>query len=129
MPPSRPLLHTIQSFRLGYNSGPQQPYPGCWTTLLIILFFSLLMGFLVCINVPLSAYVFVQEITFRPNDTVPDLLLSGWPPSILRTSNLVFAPQILNVGDTLRLDVSVLNLTIIGAFEGQTGNGSVPSIT
>ncbi|KAK6984918.1 hypothetical protein R3P38DRAFT_334961 [Favolaschia claudopus] len=82
MPPFRSLLHTIQSFRLGYNSGPQQPYPGRWTTLLIILFFSLLTGFLVCINVPLSAYDFVEEITFRPNDTVPDPLLSSWLPSV-----------------------------------------------
>ncbi|KAK6971706.1 hypothetical protein R3P38DRAFT_3495983 [Favolaschia claudopus] len=124
---SCPSTLSISSYRLGYNPGPQQAYPGRWTTPTIILVFALLTAFLACINVPLSAYDFVQEVTYRPNDSLAVMPLSRWLPSVLRPPIGSFAPQILTVGDTLTLNNSVFNFTITGAFD--RANEDIPVST
>ncbi|KAJ7872264.1 hypothetical protein B0H14DRAFT_2570276 [Mycena olivaceomarginata] len=88
------LLRTIKSFRLGYNPWSQR-------------------RFLVCIN----TYEFVQEVTYRPNDTTSALLLGGWLPSLLQVPAVSFTPQILTVGDTIRLNGSSLDFIIASAFD------------
>ncbi|KAK6981553.1 hypothetical protein R3P38DRAFT_3460059 [Favolaschia claudopus] len=121
---ARSTLHSIWSFRLGYAPWPQQPYPGRWTTPSILCLFALLTAFLACINVPLSAYEFVQEPTYRPNDTLSVLPLSRWLPSVLQPPASSFEPQVLVVGDTVTLNNSItgINFTISSAFDVRNGN-------
>ncbi|KAK7036351.1 hypothetical protein R3P38DRAFT_2518066 [Favolaschia claudopus] len=119
------ILHSIRSFRLGYNPA----YPGRWTTPAIILVFSLLTAFIACINrkppFPLSAYEFVQEITYTPNDTLPALPLSGWIPSVLQAPTSSFQPQTLSVGDSFTLNNSLLSFTITSALDRKNKNAPV----
>jgi hypothetical protein len=67
--------------------------------------------------VPLSAYNIVQEPTYRPNDTLPQLPLSNMIPSILQNPTGSFAPQILTVGDRIQLNNSMFNFTLTQAFD------------
>ncbi|KAK6981533.1 hypothetical protein R3P38DRAFT_3459979 [Favolaschia claudopus] len=126
----RHLLRSIQSFQLGYNPWPQHPYPGRWTTPIIIFLFALLTAFIACINVPLSAYEFIQEVTYRPNDTLPALPLSRWLPSLLQPPTISFQPQVLTVGDTFNLNNSLENsFTLISADDRMNGGNPVSSFS
>ncbi|KAJ7677537.1 hypothetical protein B0H17DRAFT_1139554 [Mycena rosella] len=114
MLPFHRLSRAIVSYRLGYS--PQRPYPGRWTTPVVLGASILLATALAVINVPLSAYELDQEYTFRPNDTVPPLPFSALIPAILQHPMGGFSPQILSVGDTLQLNNSVFNFAITAAF-------------
>ncbi|KAK6984860.1 hypothetical protein R3P38DRAFT_3231241 [Favolaschia claudopus] len=119
------LFHACTSFRLGYSPLPQQPYPGRWTTPLIILFFAFLTSGLVCINIPLSAYEFIQELTYRPNDTIPALPMSNWLPSFLQIPKVSFTPQVLAVGSTIALNGSMFRFKILDAVDNSNKNEPV----
>ncbi|KAK7046371.1 hypothetical protein R3P38DRAFT_69472 [Favolaschia claudopus] len=119
------LFHAFTSFRLGYSPLPPQPYPGRWTTPLIILFFAFLTSGLVCINIPLSAYEFIQELTYRPNDTIPALPMSNWLPSFLQIPKVSFTPQVLAVGSTIALNGSMFRFKILDAVDNSNENDPV----
>ncbi|KAJ7453863.1 hypothetical protein FB451DRAFT_1280933 [Mycena latifolia] len=112
------LLHRIfrgiVSYRVGYS--PQQPYPWRWTTPVVLGAFLLLSAVLAAINVPLSAYDIDQGFTYRPNDTLPPLPLNNMIPAILQHPMGGFTPQIMTVGDTVQLNNSIFNFTIVEAF-------------
>ncbi|KAJ7698771.1 hypothetical protein B0H14DRAFT_3036724 [Mycena olivaceomarginata] len=108
------LSTEIASYRLGY--APQRPYPWRWTTPIVLCAFLFISGLLAAINVPLSAYEVVQEVTYRPNDTLPPLPLSYLVPAILQHPASSFTPQILTVGNTLTPNNSVFNFTIVEAY-------------
>lgn len=74
--------------------------------------------------VPLSAYETVQEVTYRPNDTLPPLPMSNFIPSILRTPTASFTPHVLAVGDVIFLNGSIFNYTIVKAFDGLEQNAT-----
>ncbi|KAJ6449895.1 hypothetical protein C8R45DRAFT_1084119 [Mycena sanguinolenta] len=112
------------SYRLGY--GLQRPYPWRWMTPLVLCIFFLLSGFLAALNVPLSAYNINQEFTYRPNDTLPHLPLSNMIPAILQHQSDGFTPQILNVGDVIRLNNSVFNYTIAEAYDADALENDQP---
>ncbi|KAK6984862.1 hypothetical protein R3P38DRAFT_340512 [Favolaschia claudopus] len=120
MTSSLSLVHAFTSFRFGYSPWPQQPYPGRWTTPLIILFFAFLTSGLVCINIPLSAYEFIQELTYHPNDTIPALPLSDWLPSFLQIPKVSFTPQVLPVGSTIALNGSMFSFKILDAVNSNS---------
>ncbi|KAK6981544.1 hypothetical protein R3P38DRAFT_2745806 [Favolaschia claudopus] len=128
-PPRSPTLRAIHSFRLGYNPWAPHPYPGLWTTPLIVCVFAFLAVFLVCINVPLSAYEFIHQVTYRPNDTLPALPLSAWVPSVIQPPTGAFEPQVLTVGDTLMLNNSAIKFTISNAFDRTNNNTPVSTFT
>ncbi|KAK7036326.1 hypothetical protein R3P38DRAFT_3485309, partial [Favolaschia claudopus] len=104
-------------------------YPGRWTTPTIILLFALLTAFITCINVPLSAYEFIQEVTFRPNDTLPALPFSRWLPSLFQPPTISFQPQALTVGDTLLLNNSAVNFTLTGVYDRMNGGTPVSTFS
>ncbi|KAJ7830334.1 hypothetical protein B0H14DRAFT_3872679 [Mycena olivaceomarginata] len=112
----------IRSFRLGYTL--QHPYPWRWTTPIVACIFLLLSGFLAVINVPLSAVDTVQQLTYRPNDTLPSVPLGNLIPSILHNPTTSFSPQVLTVGDVIVLNGSMLNYTIVDAFDGLDANAT-----
>ncbi|KAJ7343290.1 hypothetical protein DFH08DRAFT_222221 [Mycena albidolilacea] len=99
-------------------------YPWRWFTPIVLSAFLLISGFLVAINVPLSAYDMVQEFTSRPNDTLPPLPLSNLIPAIFQDPASSFTPQILTVGDTFVVADSVFNYTIVEAFNELDGSKS-----
>jgi hypothetical protein len=70
------------------------------------------------ITVPLSAYNIVQEFTYRPNDTLPAVALSSLVPSVFQPSANSFTPQLLTVGDAIKLNGSLFEYTIADAFNG-----------
>ncbi|KAJ7677539.1 hypothetical protein B0H17DRAFT_1139556 [Mycena rosella] len=104
MLPFHRLYRAIISYRLGYS--PQRPYPGRWTTPVVLGAFILLAAALAAIN----------ESTFRPNDTIPPLPFSSLIPEILRHPTGGFSPQILTVGDAIQLNNSIFNFTMTAAF-------------
>jgi hypothetical protein len=70
-------------------------------------------------TVPLSAYNIVPEFTYRPNDTLPAIALSRLVPSVFQPLDAnSFTPQLLTVGDIIRLNGSLLDYTIVAAFDG-----------
>jgi hypothetical protein len=81
------------------------------------------------IAVPLSAYNIVQEFTYRPNDTLPTVALSSLVPSVFKQSANSFTPQLFSVGDSIRLNGSSLDYTIVGAFDGLDGTKPVLSFS
>ncbi|KAJ7663676.1 hypothetical protein B0H17DRAFT_1092476 [Mycena rosella] len=109
------IFTEIASYRLGY--APQRPYPWRWTTPIVICAFIFISGFLIAINVPLSAYELDQEFTYRPNDTLTPLPLNNLIPEILQHPAGSFTPHTLTVGDTLTANNSVFNFTIVGAYD------------
>ncbi|KAJ7764272.1 hypothetical protein B0H16DRAFT_1883540 [Mycena metata] len=113
----RRVLRGIVSYRLGY--GTQRPYPWRWTTPIVLCGFIALTAVLAIVNIPLSAYTVVQENTLHPNDTLPPLPFSNLIPDILESPTGNFAPQILNVGDMVRLNNSIFSFTITDAFDTQ----------
>jgi hypothetical protein len=68
--------------------------------------------------VPLSAYNIVQEFTYRPNDTLPAVSLNSLVPSVFQPSMNNFTPQLLTVGDVIKLNGSLFEYTIVDAFNG-----------
>ncbi|KAJ7354013.1 hypothetical protein DFH08DRAFT_803921 [Mycena albidolilacea] len=104
------------NYSLGYTL--ERPYPWRWTTPIVVSVFFLLSAVLAVINVPLSAVDNVQQLTYRPNDTLPRLPLANLVPSILQSQTASFAPQVLTVGDTIVLNGSTFNYTIVDAFDG-----------
>ncbi|KAJ7817871.1 hypothetical protein B0H14DRAFT_1382156 [Mycena olivaceomarginata] len=67
-------------------------FPWRWTTPIVLCASLFISGFLAAINVPLSAYEVVQEVTYRPNDTLPPLPLSNFIPAILQHPASSFTP-------------------------------------
>ncbi|KAJ6451956.1 hypothetical protein C8R45DRAFT_87978 [Mycena sanguinolenta] len=116
--PISAIFKEIKSFRLGYAE--ESPYPWRWTTPIVLCAFLLLSPFLALVNVPLSAYNIVQEITYQPNGTVPAVLLSNLVPSILQNPTDSFSPQLLEVGDTIVMDGYIFEYTIAQAFDIDT---------
>ncbi|KAJ7311658.1 hypothetical protein DFH08DRAFT_449057 [Mycena albidolilacea] len=110
------ILRQLRSFRLGYTE--ERPYPWKWTTPIVLSAFLLISAFLAALNVPLSAYNIVQEFTYRPNDTLPAVALSSLVPSVLQQSANSFTPQLLTVGDVIKLNGSLFEYTIVDAFDG-----------
>ncbi|KAJ7655538.1 hypothetical protein B0H17DRAFT_1146374 [Mycena rosella] len=108
------LSRAIVSYRLGYSL--QRPYPGRWTTPVVLGVFILLAAALAAINVPLSAYDMDQESTFRPNDTLPPRPFSSLIPEILQHPTGGFSPQMLTVGNTIQFNNSVFKFNITAAF-------------
>ncbi|KAF7376835.1 hypothetical protein MSAN_00101000 [Mycena sanguinolenta] len=121
------VLASLAGYRLGYS--PQLPYPWPWTTLvgLGILLTSTVL--LTCLNIPLSAYEVVQELTYFPNASLPELPMSNLIPSFLRDDKVSFAPQTWSVGDTFHLNNSILQLTIVGASDQADGMEPVTSFS
>jgi hypothetical protein len=74
--------------------------------------------------VPLSAVDTVQQLTYRPNDTLPSVPLGNLIPSILHNPTTSFSPQVLTVGDVIVLNGSILNYTIVDAFDGLDANAT-----
>ncbi|KAJ7801697.1 hypothetical protein B0H14DRAFT_3884955 [Mycena olivaceomarginata] len=113
------ILHRVYkqivSYKLGYS--PQRPYPWRWTTPVSLSVFLLLASVLAVINVPLSAYELNQESTFHPNDTLSPLPFYHLIPKILQHPTDSFTPQILTIGDTIKLNRSLFEYTIFGAFD------------
>ncbi|KAJ6483181.1 hypothetical protein C8R45DRAFT_1075493 [Mycena sanguinolenta] len=109
------VFASLHIYRLGYS--PQLPYPWPWTTLvgLVILLTSTVL--LTCVNIPLSAYDVVQELTYFPNATLTELPMSNLIPSFLRDNTVSFAPQTWSVGDTFHLNNSIFQFTIASAFD------------
>ncbi|KAJ6453707.1 hypothetical protein C8R45DRAFT_1082944 [Mycena sanguinolenta] len=60
---------------------------------------------LTCVNIPLSAYEVVQELTYFPNATLAELPM------------ISFAPQTWSLGDTFRLNNSIFQFTVASAFD------------
>ncbi|KAJ7803598.1 hypothetical protein B0H14DRAFT_2887287 [Mycena olivaceomarginata] len=110
------ILRQLRSFRLGYTE--ERPYPWKWTTPIVLSAFLLISAFLAALNVPLSAYNIVQEFTYRPNDTLPAVALSSLVPSVFQQSANSFTPQLLTVGDVIKLNGSLFGYTIVDAFDG-----------
>ncbi|KAJ6556234.1 hypothetical protein B0H19DRAFT_1262326 [Mycena capillaripes] len=108
----------VVSYRLGYS--PQLPYPWRWTTPVVLGAFLLLSAILSAINVPLSAYELGQELTYRPNDTLPPLPLSNLIPIMFQHQTSDFSPQILTVGNTIQLNSSDFAFTIVQALDVDT---------
>jgi hypothetical protein len=79
--------------------------------------------------VPLSAYNTVQEFTYRPNDTLPAVALSSLVPSVFQPSANSFTPQLFSVGDSIRLNGSSFDYTIVGAFDGLDETNPVSSFS
>ncbi|KAJ7844860.1 hypothetical protein B0H14DRAFT_3685481 [Mycena olivaceomarginata] len=75
--------------------------------------FFLISAFLAALNVPLSAYSIVQEFTYRPNDTLPANAPSRLVPLMFQQSAVTFTPQLLTVGDVIRLNGSLYDYTIV----------------
>ncbi|KAJ6457989.1 hypothetical protein C8R45DRAFT_562134 [Mycena sanguinolenta] len=114
------FLASIAGYRLGYS--PQRAYPWPWTTPvgLAILLTSTVV--LTLVNIPLSAYDIVQELTYFPNATLPELPMTNMIPSFLRESSVSsFTPQTWTVGETFRLNSSIFQLTVVNALD-QTDN-------
>ncbi|KAJ6528242.1 hypothetical protein DFH09DRAFT_1413694 [Mycena vulgaris] len=109
------VYRQIVSYKLGYS--PQRPYPWRWTTPISLSVFLFLASVLAVINVPLSAYELHQESTFRPNDTLPPLPFYNLIPKILQHPTDTFMPQILTVGDKIKLNRSLFEYTIFAAFD------------
>ncbi|KAJ7311631.1 hypothetical protein DFH08DRAFT_822404 [Mycena albidolilacea] len=63
-------------------------------------------------------YNIVQEFTYRPNDTLPAVALSSLVPSVFQLSANSFTPQLLTVGDVIKLNGSLFEYTIVDAFDG-----------
>ncbi|KAJ6449465.1 hypothetical protein C8R45DRAFT_1114671 [Mycena sanguinolenta] len=95
-------------------------------TPVVLCIFLLLSRFLAALNVPLSAYNINQEFTYRPNDTLPHLPLSNMIPAILQHPSDGFTPQILNVGDVIRLNNSVFNYTIAEVYDADALENGQP---
>ncbi|KAJ7863932.1 hypothetical protein B0H14DRAFT_3443732 [Mycena olivaceomarginata] len=110
------IFQQLRSFRLGYKE--ERPYPWKWTTPIVLSAFLLISAFLAALNVPLSAYNIVQEFTYRPNNTLPAVALSSLIPSVFQQSVNSFTPQLFSVGDSIRLNGSSFDYTIVGAFDG-----------
>ncbi|KAJ7800633.1 hypothetical protein B0H14DRAFT_3885482, partial [Mycena olivaceomarginata] len=111
------IFRQLRSFQLGYTE--ERPYPWKWITPIVLSAFFLISVFLAALNVPLSAYNIVQEFTYRPNDTLPVVALSSLVPSMFQPSDAdSFTPQLLTVGDIIRLNGSLLDYTIVAAFDG-----------
>ncbi|KAJ7803609.1 hypothetical protein B0H14DRAFT_1634749 [Mycena olivaceomarginata] len=110
------IFRQLRSFRLGYTE--EHPYPWKWTTPIVLSAFLLISVFLAALNVPLSAYNIVQEFTYRPNDTLPAVALSSLVPSVFQQSAVTFTPQLLTVGDIIKLNGSLFEYTIVDAFDG-----------
>ncbi|KAJ7487089.1 hypothetical protein FB451DRAFT_1554181 [Mycena latifolia] len=115
----------IVSYRLGYS--PQCPYPWRWTTPISLSVFLLLASVLAVINVPLSAYELNQESTFRPNDTLSPLPFYNLIPKILQHPTDSFTPQILTIGDRIKLNQSLFEFTIFAAFDRPDNATQTPS--
>jgi hypothetical protein len=77
--------------------------------------------------VPLSAYNIMQEFTYRPNDTLPAVALSSLVPSVFQKSANSFTPQLLTVGDVIKLNGSLFEYTIVDAFNGPDEDRPVSS--
>jgi hypothetical protein len=71
----------------------------------------------------------MQELTYRPNDTISSLPLSGWLPSLLQLPTVSFTPQILTVGDTLLLNGSFFDFIIASAFDRRDETVPVATFT
>ncbi|KAJ7716791.1 hypothetical protein B0H14DRAFT_3631860 [Mycena olivaceomarginata] len=110
------IFRQLRSFQLGYTE--ERPYPWKWTTPIVLTAFLLISAFLAALNVPLSAYNIVQEFTYRPNDTLPAVALSSLVPSVFQQSTNSFTPQLFSVGDSFRLNGSLIEYTIVDAFDG-----------
>ncbi|KAJ6490875.1 hypothetical protein C8R45DRAFT_991061 [Mycena sanguinolenta] len=117
----------VKLFRLGYAE--QRPYPWKWTTPIVLCFFFLISPLLAALNVPLSAYNVVQEVTYRPNDTLPPLPLSPLLPWIVQNPSDSFTPQVLTIGDLIVLNGSIFNYTLVQAFDGPHKATSVSSFS
>ncbi|KAJ7851611.1 hypothetical protein B0H14DRAFT_2761265 [Mycena olivaceomarginata] len=104
-------------------------YPWRWTTPIVLCASLFISGFLAAINVPLSAYEVVQEVTYRPNDTLPPLPLSNFIPAILQHPASSFTPQILTVGNTLTPNNSVFSFTIVEAYNELNNSKPVSSFS
>ncbi|KAF7325370.1 hypothetical protein MSAN_02514300 [Mycena sanguinolenta] len=99
-----------------------------WTTSIVLCFF-LISPLLAALNVPLSAYNVVQEVTYRPNDTLPPLPLSPLLPRIFQDPASSFTPQVLTIGDVIVLNGSIFNYTLVQAFDGPHKATSVSSFS
>ncbi|KAJ7861419.1 hypothetical protein B0H14DRAFT_3617546 [Mycena olivaceomarginata] len=97
-----------------------------WTSPIVLGAFLAISIFLAALNVPLSAYSVVQEFTYRPNDTLPAVALSSLVPSFFQQST-VTTPQLLTVGDIIRLNGSVFNYTVVDIFDGVDQTNPVSS--
>ncbi|KAJ7846485.1 hypothetical protein B0H14DRAFT_3138766 [Mycena olivaceomarginata] len=136
------IFQQLRCFRLGYTE--ERPYPWKWTTPIVLSAFFLISAFLAALNgayrilfatqlmkitVPLSAYNIVQEFTYRPNDTLPALALSSLVPSVFQPSANSFTPQLLTVGDIIKLNGSLLEYTVVDAFDGLDETNPVSSFS
>jgi hypothetical protein len=77
--------------------------------------------------VPLSAYNIVQEFTYHPNNTLPAVALNSLVPSVFQESANSFTPQLLTVGDVIKLNGSLFEYTIVDVFDGLDQTKSVSS--
>ncbi|KAJ7861398.1 hypothetical protein B0H14DRAFT_2742135 [Mycena olivaceomarginata] len=121
------ISRQLRSFRLGYTE--ERPYPWKWTTPIVLSAFLLISAFLAALNVPLSAYNIVQEFTYRPNETLPVVALSSLVPSVFQPSANSFTPQLLTVGDVIKLNGSLFEYTIVDAFDGLDETNPVSSFS
>ncbi|KAF7336505.1 hypothetical protein MSAN_02305200 [Mycena sanguinolenta] len=119
------LSKRIKSFRLGYTE--ERPYPWRWTTPIVLGAFFLICPFLALVNIPLSAYNIVQQLTYSPNDALPAIFLGNIVPSVFQNPTDSFTPQLLNVGETIALDNYIFNYTISQAFDGVDTTNPVPA--
>ncbi|KAJ6467441.1 hypothetical protein C8R45DRAFT_1106180 [Mycena sanguinolenta] len=110
------IFTKIKSFQLGYAE--EHPYPWKRTTPIVLCALFLITPFLTVLNVPLSAYNIVQEVTYQPNETLPTVFLGNLVPSVLQDPTDNFTPQQLNVGDTISLDDYIFSYIISQAFDG-----------
>ncbi|KAJ6484924.1 hypothetical protein C8R45DRAFT_1147981 [Mycena sanguinolenta] len=114
------FLTSIAGYRLGY--GLQRAYPWPWTTPVALAILLTSTVVLTLVNIPLSAYDLVQELTYFPNATLSKLPMTNMIPSFLRESSVSsFTPQTWTVGDTFRLNSSIFQLTVASALD-QTNN-------
>ncbi|KAF7378516.1 hypothetical protein MSAN_00279200 [Mycena sanguinolenta] len=140
------IFRQVRSFRLGYAEQRRtllwvsshalvglprlrSAYPWKWTTSIVLCFFFLISPLLAALNVPLSAYNVVQEVTYRPNDTLPPLPLSPLLPRIFQDPASSFTPQVLTIGDVIVLNGSIFNYTLVQAFDGPHKATSVSSFS
>ncbi|KAK0192959.1 hypothetical protein F5146DRAFT_1136799 [Armillaria mellea] len=110
----RQIASAVQNFKLGYNV--QRPYPWRGTTPIVCISFVGLTVLLVFVNIPLSAYNVVQELTYSPNDTSSSLPFLNIIPASLRPAAGEFMPQTFRVGDKIQVLLSVFTYVIIEAF-------------